>query len=231
MISSKVLVLNKNWTAVGVATLQRCIALLHSQYEDGTPKAHVITPPPKGEYEMWTWEKWAELKPGDGENGIVASSKIYRTPEVILLSRYDSVPIQKVNFCRRVLWKRDNYCCQYCGVKPNCDECTLDHILPRSRGGETSWYNCVLACYQCNSQKADKEPHEAFKPKDKERAKLWRGPSPMKLMRQPIKPEFSIFRGNKIKVLDTWKHWIDKLYWDIPLDNDMEEEYIDFESI
>jgi hypothetical protein len=79
-----------------------------------------------------------------------------------------------------------------------------------------------LACYQCNSQKADREPQEAYKPKDKERARLWRGSSPMKLLKQPRRPEFSIFR-ERIKVLETWKHWVDKLYWEIPLENDMND--------
>lgn len=229
MISStKVLVLNKNWTAIGVSSLQRVITLLHSEYEDGEPRANIITPPPKGSYELWSWKDWSQLRPVDGEKGLVSASTIYKIPEVILLTRYDSVPSQNVNFCRRAIWKRDEFKCQYCGVRPNYDESTLDHILPRSKGGETTWLNCVLACYQCNSQKADRMPHEAYKPKDKEKAKLWRGPSPMRLLKEPKKPDFSIFRGSdRIKVLDTWKHWLDKFYWEIPLDNDMEEDDLD----
>lgn len=224
MICSKVLVLNKNWTAIGVTTVQRSIGLLYSEYSDGEPKAHIITPPPKGSYEVWTWKDWSKLIPEEGENGIISSKKIYKRPEVILLTRYDAIPSVNFNFCRRAIWKRDQYRCQYCGISPDYDESTLDHIIPKSRGGETSWTNCVLACYRCNSQKADREPHEAFKPKDKNKSKLWRGPSPMRLLKEPKKPEFSIFRGEKVKVLDTWKHWIDKLYWEITLENDMEEE-------
>lgn len=226
-LSSKVLVLNKSWTAIGVSSLQRIITLLHSEYDDHEPKAHIINPPPKGSYEVYTWKDWSQLRPVDGEKGIMSSKQIYKIPEVILLSRYDCVPTQQVNFCRRAIWKRDQFTCQYCGKKPEYDESTLDHIIPKSKGGETSWTNCVLACYQCNSQKADRQPHEAFKPKDKEKARLWRGPSPMRLLNQPIKPQYTIFRGDRIRVLDTWKHWIDKLYWEITLDNDMEEEDLD----
>ena len=221
--SSKVLVLNKNWTAIGITSLQRSMGLLFSEYSDGEPKAHIITPPPKGIYELWTWRDWSDLRPEEGEHGIISSKKIYKVPEVILLTRYDAVPNKNINFCRRSIWKRDDFTCQYCGVMPNYDESTLDHIVPRSHGGETSWTNCVLACYQCNSQKADREPQDAYKPKDKEKSN-WRGPSPMRLLKQPVKPEFSIFRGDRVKVLDTWKHWIDKLYWEIPLENDMEED-------
>jgi 5-methylcytosine-specific restriction endonuclease McrA len=222
MLSSKVLVLNKNWTAIGVTSVQRTLSLLFSEYEDGHPKAHIVTPPPIGDYEVWNWSDWSKIKPKEGENGIISSKAIYKIPEVVLLSRYDNIPEKKLNFCRRAIWNRDNYRCQYCGVKPNYDESTLDHIVPRSKGGETSWTNCVLACYQCNSQKADREPQEAYKPKDKERARLWRGSSPMKLLKQPRRPEFSIFR-ERIKVLETWKHWVDKLYWEIPLENDMND--------
>ena len=220
----KVLVLNRNWTAIGVVSLSKAINLLYTNYEDGEPKAKIITPPPIGNYEVWDWNSWSNLIPEEGELGLVSATKVYKLPEVLLLTKYDSIPSYKVNFCRRAIWKRDAYSCQYCGRRPPADECTLDHIVPRSQGGETSWTNCVLACYQCNSQKADRKPEEAVKPtKDKQRAKEWLGPSPMKLLKEPIKPTFSIFR-ERIKILDTWKHWVDKLYWEIPLDNDMEEE-------
>ena len=56
--SKKVLVLNKNWTAIGFSSLQRVIGLLFSQYENGDPKAQIITPPPKGSYEVWNWDDW-----------------------------------------------------------------------------------------------------------------------------------------------------------------------------
>lgn len=218
----KVLVLNKSWTAIGVSSLYKAITLLFNYYENGEPKAKIITPPPKGSYESWTWEDWAMLKPQQGEDGIVSSTEVFKIPEVILLTRYDSVPKQKVSFCRKAIWKRDQYTCQYCGKKPGPDECTIDHVVPRCRGGETTWDNCVLACFRCNSQKADRKPEEAFKTKERIN---WIGPSPMKLLKQPVKPGYSIFRSaDRIKVLDTWKHWVDKLYWEIPLDNDMDSD-------
>jgi len=221
--SKKVLVLNRNWCAVGVVGLPRAISLLFTNYEDGEPRAKVITPPPKGSYEVWNWSDWSRLIPKGGEEGIVSTRGVYRIPEVMLLTRFDGMPIQKVNFCRRAIWKRDDHTCQYCGIRPPHDECTLEHIVPRSLGGGTSWSNCVLACYQCNSQKADRRPEDAVRPRNKAKAKRWRGPSPMRLLKEPAKPEYSIMR-ERVKILDTWKHWIDRLYWDIPLENDMHEE-------
>lgn len=222
-LKRKVLVLNRNWCAVGVVSLPRAVSLLFSHYEDGEPRARVITPPPSGSYEVWDWSDWAGMRPQDGEEGLVSASRVFRIPEVALLTRYEGMPIQKVNFCRRAIWKRDDHTCQYCGVRPPSDECTLDHIVPRSLGGETSWTNCVLACYQCNFQKADRRPEEAFRPKDKIKARKWRGQSPMRLLKEPVKPEYSLIR-ERVKILDTWKHWVDRLYWEIPLENDMQDD-------
>jgi 5-methylcytosine-specific restriction endonuclease McrA len=216
----KVLVLNSNWCALGVVDMPKAIGLLYSFYLDGEPRAKVITPPPKGSYEVWDWGAWSALKPEEGEQGLISASAIYKIPEVILLTRYGSLPEQKVNFCRRSLWMRDDHKCQYCGEKPKEDECTLDHVIPKSLGGNTSWTNCVLACYRCNSQKADRIPEQSFRPKDKEKAKRWVGPSPMRLLKNPKKPEYSVIK-EKVEILDTWKHWLDRLYWEVPLDNDM----------
>jgi 5-methylcytosine-specific restriction endonuclease McrA len=219
--SAKVLVLNRNWCAVGVIGLPKAMGLLFSEYEDGEPRARIITPPPSGSYEVWSWSDWSDLRPKEGERGLVSASRVYKIPEVLLLTKYDSVPRHKVNFCRRAIWKRDDFTCQYCGRRPKNDECTLDHILPKSLGGETSWYNCVLACYECNRQKSNRLPKDAIRHKDK--SKKWMGPSPMRLLKEPSKPEYSVIK-DRTRVLDTWKHWIDRLYWDIPLENDMEED-------
>lgn len=218
-----VLVLNRNWCAVGVVSMPRALNLLFAQYDNGEPKARIITPPPEGSYEVWEWSEWAEFSPDSEENSLRGVSKSYRVPEVVLLSRYESVPVRRIHFCRRELWRRDGFTCQYCGVRPAEDECTIDHVIPKSLGGETSWTNCVLACYRCNSQKADRRPEDARKPREKDRARRWRGPSPMKLLKAPTKPEYSIIKG-RTRILDTWRHWLDKMYWEITLENDMEEE-------
>lgn len=213
----KVLVLNRNWCALGVVDMPGAIGLLYTNYEDGEPRARVVTPPPKGNYEVWDWGDWSSIRPEEGEQGLVSASVIYKIPEVILLSRYEFMPEQKVNFCRRSLWRRDNYTCQYCGRRPKDDECTIDHVLPKSLGGDTNWTNCVLACYRCNSQKADRRPEDAVRPRDRERSRKWIGPSPMRLLKKPTKPEYSVIK-DKVQVLDTWRHWLDKMYWEVPLD-------------
>lgn len=224
---NEVLVLNKLWQAVGIASVQRAINLLFSEYKDGTPKARVIEQVgPEKVWSQFEWSDWSKLKPENGDDVLRSAHDMFKIPWLIILTRYDKVPNQAVNFNRREIWKRDGYKCQYCGIKMKPDECTLDHIIPRAQGGQTTWENCVLACYECNSQKADRTPDEAFRPKDKEKRKLWRGTSPMRLMKEPVKPKFSLFKGERKVLPVQWKpfieHLISEAYWTVPLENDME---------
>lgn len=81
-------------------------------------------------------------------------------PEVIALRTYDGYPVRGVAFTRRNVYKRDGHTCQYCGKRPGVDELTIDHVIPRSRGGPSSWENCVTACRPCNARKANRLAHE-----------------------------------------------------------------------
>jgi 5-methylcytosine-specific restriction endonuclease McrA len=206
LANRRVLVLNKLWTAIQITTLERAISMLANQNEE---KAQVITPPPLGSYETYTWEDWSKLKPTDGEDVIVSPRQVFRVPEVILLSDYDGMPDRRVNFSRRHIHKRDNYTCQYCGCRPGTEDLTIDHVVPRSQGGLTSWTNCVLACMTCNTKKANRTPKEAH----------------MKLLKEPVKPKYTLMKGTTPnRLLSTWKHWISEAYWEVPLVNDMGED-------
>lgn len=76
-------------------------------------------------------------------------------PSVIILTRYHKQP-QRAKFTRRNLYMRDNYCCQYCGDKFQHGELTIDHVIPKSRGGKLIWENSVTACSPCNVRKSNK---------------------------------------------------------------------------
>jgi 5-methylcytosine-specific restriction endonuclease McrA len=80
-------------------------------------------------------------------------------PTVIRLRQYIAVPYREVPLTRRNILNRDNHACQYCGHKG--DELTLDHIIPRSRGGGDSWENLITACMRCNVKKGSRTPKEA----------------------------------------------------------------------
>ena len=206
----KVLVLNKKWTAVGVVSLQRAIIMLFSF--DHTSKGS--KPGPKAEIidegcTPWTWEEWAMLRPEDGEEGIKACQGTFKIPEVIRLTKYDKMPQHKIHFSRRTIYKRDGNQCMYCGIKPGTEELTIDHVLPRSKGGLTTWENCVLACVACNSLKADKMMHEV-------RSKKY--PNGMKLLTVPKKPHFDVYKGEI--PYRSWGQWLNIAYWNCELQND-----------
>ncbi len=80
-------------------------------------------------------------------------------PTVIRLRQYIAVPYREIPLTRRNILNRDNHACQYCGYKG--DELTLDHIIPRSRGGGDSWENLITACMRCNVKKGSRTPKEA----------------------------------------------------------------------
>ncbi|NIP95565.1 MAG: HNH endonuclease, partial [Akkermansiaceae bacterium] len=80
---------------------------------------------------------------------------------VVVLSRFDRVPLKRPRFSLRNIWERDGGRCQYTGRKLSPSEGNIDHVVPRSRGGESSWENCVLADRVVNQRKADRTPAEA----------------------------------------------------------------------
>lgn len=117
-------------------------------------------------------------------------------PEVIVLKQYGETPPRKITFNRSNLARRDDYLCQYCGKEIGVVKMTIDHVLPRSRGGGNSWENCVSACGDCNSRKADKTPKEAR----------------MELRKEPVKPSW---RPNQLLPKEdvmraAWKPFLEK---------------------
>lgn len=84
-------------------------------------------------------------------------------PAVVRLRRYARQD-RKVKFSRVNIYRRDDFSCQYCGAQPGAAALTLDHVLPRARGGKTEWTNIVTACVGCNAAKADRTPEQARMP-------------------------------------------------------------------
>jgi 5-methylcytosine-specific restriction endonuclease McrA len=97
------------------------------------------------------------------ENGhyLHAARIAMRVPSVIRLLEYRRIPHQTRALSRKNILLRDRSTCQYCGDALPAGELTLDHVIPRSRGGQSSWENLVAACHDCNRRKADQLPHEA----------------------------------------------------------------------
>lgn len=94
----------------------------------------------------------------------------FPVPSVIALRTYINVPRRRAHWSRKGVLVRDNYTCIYCGAQPGTiqrgkvlakSDLTVDHVLPRSRGGKDHWTNTACACYHCNHRKSDRLPHEA----------------------------------------------------------------------
>jgi 5-methylcytosine-specific restriction endonuclease McrA len=98
-----------------------------------------------------------------------------QVPRVIRLLNFDRVPKQTLRFNRRNLFARDGHRCQYCGQNAPPHQLSMDHVLPRSRGGQTTWENIVCCCVNCNTRKGGRTPKEAR----------------MQLLRQPQKPRYN----------------------------------------
>lgn len=199
--NKKVLVLNKSWNAVSIVNLEKALSKVFSTYKSGESKAKIIDC--ANDFKSYTWKDWSDIKPKDDESFISGVNAIFRIPEVIQLTRYDKIPKRKICFSRRSLFRRDNFSCQYCGKKPGGSELTIDHIVPKSLGGQTTWENCVLACIKCNIKKANKNLFE----------------SNMKLLSVPMKPDKNYFSKFKVPV-KSWENFISTAYWLIELEND-----------
>jgi len=191
-LQNPVLVLNKAWQPVHVATVARALILLWKE------AARIVDP---ADYQTFTWNDWSRLRPRDGDPFMSGVNFRMRVPEVITLTGYDRLPTRAVTFSRRNIFRRDHFQCQYCGVNPGSEDLTIDHVNPRAQGGVSSWENCVLACTDCNKRKADRTPKQAS----------------MKLRKEPIAPTWRpAYADHRIR-LDSWSKFISEAYWNVAL--------------
>lgn len=195
--SSKVLVLNRSWIAVGITTLESAITKVCSFYKDGTPKAKIIDC--VDDFQSFNWSDWSKIRPDENKNFIQTVNNTFKIPEIIQFTKYDKIPSRKVHYNRRTIFLRDNNQCQYCASKTDL---TLDHLIPKCQGGLTTWENVVAACVKCNLKKAGRTPKEAK----------------MSLLKKPIKPKLNPL-SSAVRV-KSWEHFLGEMYYVVELDND-----------
>lgn len=209
-LALSVLVLNRSFVAVHVVNVRRAIGLLFRRLaevvhvEEGHYAAHNL--------ESWRElsQLWAEFRDAEAGDASLAHSDWVRAigyelraPRVIRLTEYDRVPRQSLRFNRRNVFARDGNRCQYCGLQFPMSELSLDHVVPRSRGGTTSWENIVCACVACNVRKGGRTPQEAR----------------MDLIRLPARPKRSPLLALKLgnPRYESWKNFVDRAYWLVDL--------------
>ena len=170
MINLPVLVLNQNYEPLNICRVRRAIVLLY-----------------RGNAEM--------LENGTGF--IQSASCTFPVPSVIRLAYLIKHPRPRPKLTRVEVFNRDRYTCQYCGKETR--QPTLDHVIPRYRGGKHVWENVVSACIPCNHRKAGRTPSEAT----------------MRLIRQPFPPPVSFFSYIPYHHLQIRSEWQKYLPWSL----------------
>ncbi len=151
-----VLVLNRFWQPVHTCTARRAVHLLclgHAQVVQVEGEEKFNT------HDLGSWVCYSETI-ASGE--VIHSVKLaLRVPKIIVLAIYDRLPRLEVKFTRGNVFARDKFTCQYCAKIFPETKLNLDHVIPKDKGGKTSWENIVTSCVKCNTRKSNKLPREA----------------------------------------------------------------------
>lgn len=204
-LESSVLVLNKFFMALHVVSAKRAFALLCKE------TAEVISID-DGKFSSYNFENWKDVSLYKAKSGLPEEDNVswirtvsfeIEVPKIIRLLFYDKLPQSNVKFNRRNIFARDENKCQYCGQRFPTSELSLDHIVPKTYHGKTTWTNIVCACTECNKKKGGRTPEQAG----------------MRLKRKPVKPKHSPILSLKLRSdkYRSWKQFLDEAYWSVPL--------------
>jgi 5-methylcytosine-specific restriction endonuclease McrA len=199
-LDSSVLVLNRLYQPIHVTTVRRAFTLLYQ----GSAKAL------DREFQTFDFESWAALAAELSDRDVVATvARAIKVPRVIILQVYERLPRVEVRFSRQNVYLRDRSTCQYCGRRLPRSELNLDHVIPRARGGRTTWENVVCSCVECNLAKGCRTPQEAG----------------LRLLRRPARPRWSPFERGEGGGLphEEWRPFVDLAaasYWNAALEED-----------
>jgi 5-methylcytosine-specific restriction endonuclease McrA len=202
-LDASVLVLNKLFMAIHIVSVRRAFILLCKDLAE-------VVSLEDGQFATYDFETWREVsefrakhfRQAD-DDWVRTSSAEIQVPRVIRLMTYEKLPKQTVKFNRRNIFARDHNQCQYCGRKFPTTELSLDHVTPRSQGGQSTWDNIVCACINCNVRKGGRTPKQAH----------------MTLIRKPEKPKRSPLLNLKLTLskYQSWKTFLENAYWSVEL--------------
>lgn len=206
-LNANVLVLNKFYQAIRVISVKRAFCMLCKQaaeviHIESDTRGHAHWQ----NFDLESWQEVSQLKAEfepDNYDWIHTVRFQIAVPRIIRLLGYDKLPRQDVKFNRRNIYARDGSRCQYCGRRHSTSDLSLDHVIPRSQGGKTTWENIVCCCLTCNVKKGGRTPEQAR----------------MHLITRPVKPKRSPVIS--IKLSDqryaSWKQFLDMAYWSVEL--------------
>ncbi len=164
IINRSVLMLNQNYEPLTVCSARRAFVL--------------------------SYQGKVEIIASKDDTPIRTVSKDYALPAVIRLWNYKHVPFKRIMLSRKNVLIRDHKRCQYCNTQKGT--MTVDHIIPKARGGRESWLNLVCCCVKCNNKKGDLPPVKVG----------------MSLIRKPVRPTFITFIQRNHSVDDLWKPYL-----------------------
>ena len=195
MVNGAVLVLNSVYQAIQVTGVRRAFRLFYAD------RARAVDE----DFRTYSFSHWCTRFTNSRPDSdfIHTPTRRILVPRVIQLRRYDRVPRREIRFNRRNVFHRDRNRCQYCGGVFPQRQLNIDHVIPLSRGGRSSWDNVVCACIECNSLKGDRTPAEA-------RLKLIR--LPRKPRPDPILRDGWTSRGHA-----EWGPFLEGTHWHIEL--------------
>lgn len=163
-MNGHVLVLNQDYCALTICSVERAVVLVLMRK--------------------------AELVEAHDQRFVRSPSTRLPWPSIVRLKAYVSVPYKRIMLSRKNVLRRDRFRCQYCSSR---DKLTIDHVIPKSRGGRDTWENLVAACTRCNNRKGNRTPDEAN----------------MRLLRKPFRPSHVMFIRDYVGTLDeTWKPYL-----------------------
>ena len=198
LLNSKVLVLNRSYLPVHVTSVKRAFALLYQGVGRAVDE----------QYRTFDFASWRDLAIELHHERLGVVGGFIRVPRVLLLIAYERVPKRHVRFSRFNIYARDSNTCQYCGLRFSRTDLNLDHVIPRSRGGVSSWENVVCSCHACNRKKGGQTPEEAA----------------MKLIKQPRRPQWTPFNLETFSLrYQEWQPYLstlDSAYWNTELVQD-----------
>jgi 5-methylcytosine-specific restriction endonuclease McrA len=196
MLNSAVLVLNRSYLPIHVTSARRAFSLVYQGI------AKIVDE----QYQTFDFEAWSQLAVARDAEAIGTPGGRMRVPRVIVLIAFDRLPKRHVRFSRINLMARDNFQCQYCSKKPRRTDLNLDHVVPRSLGGRSTWENVVTSCVDCNRRKGGRTPRQAR----------------MKLRRKPERPRWTPL-ANLMWSSVRYQEWrpflsvVDASYWNVEL--------------
>lgn len=166
-LDTPVLLLNRHYAPLRVITARRAFTLLCKELAE---VVHVEGESTEATFSNYDFSQWLEVSALQHEMEPAAHDWVrtvrlsIAVPRIIRLHGYDRLPRVRIRLSRRTIFERDGHQCQYCRRHFRASDLSVDHVLPRARGGGDSWENLVTACIRCNAAKGDRTPAEAGMP-------------------------------------------------------------------